>query len=69
MNERIRELAKQATDWADNQNFYESHYQDYMMERFAKLIVRECAGIVENQGKFSRYDVLAKKVKEHFGVI
>ena len=28
MNERIRELAEQAKDWADNQNFYESDYQE-----------------------------------------
>ena len=43
MNERIRQLAEQAEDWADNQNFYESDYRDYLMEKFAELIVRECA--------------------------
>ncbi len=37
-------------------------------EKFAELIVSECVGIVENQGKFSRYDTLAKKIKKHFGV-
>jgi len=42
MNERIRELAEQAQDWTDNQNFYESDYKDYLMEKFAELIVREC---------------------------
>ena len=45
MNERIRELAEQAEDWADSQNFYASDYRDYLMERFAELIVRECANV------------------------
>jgi hypothetical protein len=38
------------------------------MEKFAKLIVQDCAGIVENQGVFLRFDALAKKIKQHFGV-
>jgi len=42
MNQRIRELVEQAEDWADNQNFYASDYRDYLMEKFAELIVREC---------------------------
>ena len=46
MNERIKELAEQAEDWADNQNFYESDYRDYLMEKFAKLIVADCADFV-----------------------
>ena len=32
MNERIKLLAEQAEDWADNQNFYASDYRDYLME-------------------------------------
>jgi hypothetical protein len=38
------------------------------MEKFAKLIVQDCASIVENQGAFLRFDTLAKKIKQHFGV-
>ena len=49
MNEKIREIAEQAEDWADNQNFYESDYRDYLMEKFAELIVTEtCKMLVEN---------------------
>ena len=57
MNERIRQLAEQAEDWADNQNFYESDYRDYLMEKFAELIVRDavlsereaCAKVADRQ--------------------
>ena len=49
MNERTKELAEQAEDWADNQNFYESDYRDYLMEKFAELIVRDCAETIESQ--------------------
>ena len=52
MNQRIQELALQASDpktgWLDRQ-------------KFAELIVRECVWIVDNDG--SSEDIL-----EHFGV-
>lgn len=48
MNERIRELAEQAG--YDIKPFYKSeddyqipHYKDEQLEKFAELIVRECA--------------------------
>ena len=66
MNERIKELAEQAEDWADNQNFYESDYRDYLMEKFAKLIIQECADFVA-AGEFGDSGT-AKELKEHFGV-
>jgi hypothetical protein len=69
MNERIKELAEQAFDKANNGTISDIKIPKEFIEKFAELIVRECAGIVENQGKFSRYDTLAKKVKEHFGVV
>lgn len=80
MNERIKELAEQAEDWADKQNFYESDYRDYFNEKFAELIVSECLDQVE-QAKNSPFvslddanrmkhfvDVTKKKLKKHFGV-
>ena len=42
MNDLILQLAEQAEDWADSQNFYASDYRDYLMEKFAELIVAEC---------------------------
>jgi len=75
MNQRIRELAGQAEDWADSQNFYASDYRDYLMERFAELIVRECANhcdlLLDHKmsSEWSRgtHDC-SKAIKKHFGV-
>jgi hypothetical protein len=72
VNERIRELAEQAEDWADNQNFYESDYRDYLMEKFAELIVKECLAIV-NRHEYSYHEAdplweTAQLIKERFGV-
>jgi hypothetical protein len=62
MNERLKLLAEQAEDWADNQNFYESDYRDYLMEKFAELIVRECIDVAFDRGDNVDY------LKEHFGI-
>jgi hypothetical protein len=63
MNKRIKELAEQSgaifTDLSDGEE----------LERFAELIVRECANIFEgvytDQQRPERID---KRIKEHFGV-
>ena len=48
MNERIRELAEQATSYIDpSANDGVCWYFD--KEKFAELIVRECIGIVDEQ--------------------
>ena len=62
MNERIRELALQAGG---------SHYPEVnsmQLEKFAELIVLECAGIVDNQGAFMRYNHLAEQIRKHFEI-
>ena len=62
MNKRIKEIALQAGG---------SHYPDVnseTLEKFAELIVKECTDIIENQGRFLKYDGLAKQIKEHFGI-
>lgn len=62
MNERIRLLALEADkDVGENVSFE-------FCERFAQLIVKECASIVDNQGRWILYDKLAVKIKKHFGV-
>ena len=60
MNKRIQQLAIEAGFYAnpDVEKF----------EKFAQLIVEECAGIVDNYGRWIMYDKLAIKVKKHFGV-
>ena len=69
MNERIKELAVQAEDWADNQNFYESDYRDYLMEKFAELIVRECAKTIESQDVDPSFkNRMSWAIKTKFGI-
>ena len=69
MNERIRELAKQAlfeSDFDDEQNIY------ITMEMFAELIVRECAQVCRSQTNDSALKLdrenCAFAIEEHFGV-
>ena len=72
MNERIRELAEQAkaesSQWLGCKPATTMTYNE--LEKFAKLIVRECAEIV----KETRWMVppsqeqIARSIKEHFGV-
>ena len=69
MNERIKELSKQAADYA---NTYSDAGADVWFEiynkKFAELIVRECAGVVEKNLFESIGWNTSKKVKQHFGV-
>ena len=69
MNQRIRQLAEQAEDWADSQNFYESDYKDYFNEKFAELIVEKCAGIIESQDVDPSFKLrMSWAIKTQFGV-
>ena len=43
MNKRIKELAEQAQDWADAHAPYASEEHEYFSEKFAQLIIQECA--------------------------
>lgn len=61
MNARITKLWEQAAQ-RDNLMDQTRH------ERFAELIIRECAGIVDNHGRWILYDKLAVKIKKDFGV-
>jgi hypothetical protein len=68
MNERIRELREQALRWAGenvNRNLYSNYeIEQKEYEKFAELIVRECALVVHKKtGAKSALNVL-----EHFGV-
>jgi hypothetical protein len=70
MNERIRELAKQANtigDWGED--ITEGRYFVYPsiknLEKFAELIVRECIDVhVDDYG----VDIIGDVLKKHFGV-
>ena len=57
MNERIRELAKQAVSGIQA-DFY---IPDVFKEKFAELIVKECLG-------FCQSEMDCREIKKHFGV-
>jgi len=77
MNERIKELAEQAggefyEGFAGSTNFVKFAEDDF--EKFAELIVRECAAICQDvdgedsiEAKSGRQDC-AVEIREHFGV-
>jgi hypothetical protein len=82
MNERIRELAEQAKMFATPMKFHLGG-QDYARvrdEKFAELIVRECAEQIiakgtdwvdfapSQTGVRPEYWDMAQQIKEHFGV-
>jgi uncharacterized protein YjgD (DUF1641 family) len=73
MNERIQELLKQATtdalyetrdaiDFLDNP--VAKQQRELQLEKFAQLIVRECANIADIAEPFLASDL----IKQHFGV-
>jgi len=84
MNERIRLLADHAKAYAnqctkDLDGDIAWHWMDYYTEKFAELIVVECASIVSSTAVenppndlFYGYNLgvnkTAEKIKQHFGV-
>ena len=79
MNERIKELAAQATTCEKGPpvlNGYDSYNSEIILfdkEKFAELIVRECGKICDGvQEKYGQYTFTARvckeEIKEHFGV-
>ena len=72
MNERIKELAEQATDTVEivNPDTGITHHREFFdKEKFAELIVRECAGVVENAVNHREpASTYVGKIKQHFGV-
>ena len=78
MNERIQEFAEQARDYADDtyKNFSNnSGWFELYNEKFAELIVRECAkkgfDIFDEEPDAPASDLqfyVRDRIKEHFGV-
>jgi hypothetical protein len=78
MNERIRQLAEQATEYANEQN--ELHGVGYVItfkEKFAELIVKECVELVSATRDLAIEDgwnvdeamsTAINDIEEHFGV-
>ena len=68
MNERIKELAVQADLLIKKTNGDEFRYGNFdpRFQKFAELIIRECADYITEYYPHSRYE--AFYMKRHFGV-
>ena len=76
MNERIRELALQAN--TASKEIYESDNWEYNcaawcaqdLEKFAELIVQECARVADQwvDDEDNGHNLVSAKLKKHFGV-
>ena len=73
MNERIKKLAEQATTYIEP-SANDGVCWDFDKEKFAELIVKECAGLfsnvyVEIENEYGHTPVIAADyIKKHFGV-
>ena len=72
MNERIQELAYQAEEYADTIVDQGGEFHPAYTQKFAELIVRECANMAESfhhhQYDFTGNLELHEFIKKHFGV-
>jgi len=69
MNERIFEMAEQAleeTHRTMGESCLQEAFDDFYTERFAELIVLECAVIVGSMEE--PHQGIAELIKQHFGV-
>jgi leucyl aminopeptidase (aminopeptidase T) len=64
MNEQIKQLWEEAAKTTQSDSWEE---QTKFMERFAELIVRECASIASNPAT-GCYTSFGNDIKKHFGV-
>ena len=68
MNERIKELEKQATEIVKCGLNGTSTAESFNRKKFAELIVRECAGVGYDASYYECALNVSNKIKEHFGV-
>ena len=65
MNERIQELKKQASAYASTKSKEAEEWRWIYEEKFAELIVRECAEVAED---YDGAHYVGTAIKQHFGV-
>jgi hypothetical protein len=69
MNERIGKLAEQAESAANEVfDFQGNGYYGIVMQKFAELIVQECARVYWNIDDGEIHGEYVKALKEHFGI-
>ena len=69
MNERIRELAEQAGS-THKQNLGVYQFYTDELEKFAELIVRECARVADQwvNDEDNGHNLVSDRLRQHFGV-
>ena len=71
MNERIKELALQVGAGTPQSLYGRTDYivmTEFELEKFAELIVRECANHIMTSSDRYRKDYFAHRILKHFGV-
>ena len=71
MNERIRNLAEHCDFYVGNEHYNESHEekQRLWVEKFAELIIQECASLFPLTFTDEQYQRrIDKTIRKHFGV-
>ena len=71
MNKRIKELVQQTDAWCDQNYAGDKFYDVRWEEKFAELIVRECANICFSEAaghNMAFGEHCGVVIKEHFGV-
>ena len=68
MNERIQELAEQAFDKANNGTISDIKIPKEFIEKFAELLILECAAEADKQTIYCRGIPWGRWIREHFGV-
>jgi hypothetical protein len=68
MNERIKELSKEAWAWAEQQEYTDpaKEFSDILEQKFAELIVKKCVMIGNYAHDGGEYP--GPMIKEYFGV-
>ena len=64
MSDKIKELKDQAMEWVPNRIDPDTKIRLLNAEKFALLIVRECAEIADKAEPYKASDL----IKQHFGV-
>jgi hypothetical protein len=68
MNERIRELANQADQYANQQNeLYGVDFKTEYDQKFAELIIRKCAKVADLADE-NKCEWIGGNILNHFGV-
>ena len=70
MNERIKQLAKQAEEYADIEyNASDLDWYELKEEKFAELIIKECVDLVDTLNEaYDAPSTAGKFIKKHFGI-